>query len=599
MKKLLYKMLPACLLAIGLQGCEDETLYNALPEEVPLTMTVNSNAFAMGESLKVDIKVNKDAEGNEVVANEDFDIYFSAKSGSEDVSNLFEPFNGIVTFPKGEKEIRVEFPVKKEGLEGRKVVNFLAFARGYKMANSSPVIRVSDYYRVTMSLENNLDNVVMDGGKCVLVAKIDKPRSIPIRITIEASEEDKAYITNFPESLIIPAGASSVKSEEMTLSLNGAVLKSKELKLNFESSSKQNPMTDPALAITLKAIDDPNLYDPTKVYANPETMFVSSTNKDAVTTWGKIASCVEMKADNVHPTAELSSWKFINGIEFHKINSSFWGNNPAKTPWSLADTNDGPSQLCQSVDNTKFSKITDDGTLKMWAEAGDFAKTGGISGRNPYGAAGFYSCNFDKNATTAPQFVRIYPGVRIEFKVRLRGVRDGFIPWITLKDPKEAYRNMNKKEIDIVRNEKGNIITQGVYTTQLEASKKTSLPTASEWNIYWAELDDAEIRIGINGSTTVTLKKEDASSWPFEKSTFSVKDGMPMGLDFIMRLSPSAERDAGNPIEGWDTVLKSITDYQNDERTPLMEVDWIRFYKKEGVYQWNKDTEKVSGKVFY
>lgn len=72
-----------------------------------------------------------------------------------------------------------------------------------------------------------------------------------------------------------------------------------------------------------------------------------------------------------------------------------------------------------------------------------------------------------------------------------------------------------------------------------------------------------------------------------------------MGLDFIMRLSPSAERDAGNPIEGWDTVLKSITDYQNDERTPLMEVDWIRFYKKEGVYQWNKDTEKVSGKVFY
>lgn len=601
MKRLLYKILPACLLAIGLQGCDDETRYNPLPEAVPLTMTVNGQAFAMGEHLRVDIEVNKDAEGNEVTPNEDFDVYFTAKSGSEDVSDLFDPFSNIVTFPKGEKKIQVDFPVKKEGLKGHKNLNFVAFARGYKMAHSSAVIKVSDYYRITMSLENNMDNTVLDGGKCVLVAQIDKPRSIPIRITIEPKEGEELYFEGLPSSLIIPAGASSVKSDEITLSLNGAAIKSKELTLSFESSSKDNPMTEETMAITLKGIDDPNLYDPTKVYANPELMFVSSTNKNAVTTWGKIGSCVDMKADDVHPTAELTTWKFINAIEFHKIGNSYWGGaiNEAKTPWSLADTNDGASQLYQSVDNVKFSKITDEGILKMWAEAGDFAKTGGITGRNPYGAAGFYSCNFDKNAGTAPQFVRIYPGIRIEFKVRLRGTRDGFIPWITLKDPKEAYRNMNKKEIDIVRNEKGNIITQCVYTTQLESSKKVSLPTAGDWNIYWAELEDSEIRIGINGSTTVTLKKEDASSWPFDKTTFSQKDNIPMGLDIVMRLSPSAERDAGTPIEGWDTVLKSITDYQNDDRTPRMEIDWVRFYKKEGVYKWDKNTEPVSGKVFY
>jgi hypothetical protein len=79
MKNILYKILPVCLLTIGLTGCEDETKYRPLPEAVPLTMSINEKAFVMGEHLKVDIKVEPDADGNEVVANEDFDIYFTAK----------------------------------------------------------------------------------------------------------------------------------------------------------------------------------------------------------------------------------------------------------------------------------------------------------------------------------------------------------------------------------------------------------------------------------------------------------------------------------------------------------------------------------------
>lgn len=62
--------------------------------------------------------MDADADGNEMVANEDFDIYFTAKAGTEDVSGVFEPFSGIVTFPKGEKQIQVDFPVKKSGLTG-------------------------------------------------------------------------------------------------------------------------------------------------------------------------------------------------------------------------------------------------------------------------------------------------------------------------------------------------------------------------------------------------------------------------------------------------------------------------------------------------
>ena len=109
MKNILYKILPVCLLTIGLTGCEDETKYRPLPEAVPLTMSINEKAFVMGEHLKVDIKVEPDADGNEVVANEDFDIYFTAKAGTEDVANVFEPFSSIVTFPKGEKQIQVDF----------------------------------------------------------------------------------------------------------------------------------------------------------------------------------------------------------------------------------------------------------------------------------------------------------------------------------------------------------------------------------------------------------------------------------------------------------------------------------------------------------
>ena len=167
MKNILYKILPVCLLTIGLTGCEDETKYRPLPEAVPLTMSINEKAFVMGEHLKVDIKVEPDADGNEVVANEDFDIYFTAKAGTEDVANVFEPFSSIVTFPKGEKQIQVDFPVKTSGLVGTTTMEFVAFARGYKMANSSQGIKVSDYYRISMSLENNTENVVTESSKFV------------------------------------------------------------------------------------------------------------------------------------------------------------------------------------------------------------------------------------------------------------------------------------------------------------------------------------------------------------------------------------------------------------------------------------------------
>ena len=98
-------------------------------------MSINDNAFAMGEHLKVNINVEPDADGKEVVANEDFDIYFTAKAGAEDASNVFEQFNGIVTFPKGEKQIQVDFPVKASGLTGSECLTILIYVRLSHLVN--------------------------------------------------------------------------------------------------------------------------------------------------------------------------------------------------------------------------------------------------------------------------------------------------------------------------------------------------------------------------------------------------------------------------------------------------------------------------------
>lgn len=257
-------MLPICLFTIGLTGCEDETKYRPLPEAVPLTMSINEKAFVMGENLKVNINVDADADGNEMVANEDFDIYFTAKAGTEDVSGVFEPFSGIVTFPKGEKQIQVDFPVKKSGLTGSTAMEFVAFARGYKMANSSQAIKVSDYYRISMSLENNTENVVTEGGKFVLVAKIDKPSSVPLEITVTPKEGEEDLYENLPPTLTIPAGRTSVKSAAVTIKQDYEMTGDLQLVLNLQSNSPINPMTESILTITmtdLESIADPNLYD--------------------------------------------------------------------------------------------------------------------------------------------------------------------------------------------------------------------------------------------------------------------------------------------------------------------------------------------------
>lgn len=590
MKNILYKILPVCLLTIGLTGCEDETKYRPLPEAVPLTMSINEKAFVMGEHLKVDIKVEPDADGNEVVANEDFDIYFTAKAGTEDVANVFEPFSSIVTFPKGEKQIQVDFPVKTSGLVGTTTMEFVAFARGYKMANSSQGIKVSDYYRISMSLENNTENVVTEGGKFVLVAKVDKPSSVPLEVTITPKEGEEGRYDNLPSTLTIPAGRISVKSAAVTIKQDYEMTGDLQLVLNLKSNSSSNPMTAPALTITmtdLESMADPDLYDMTTVYENPNIMFVSYDDD-----WFTGKETAKMDEGTAHPNAELGSqWKFDYAIEFHK-------NSTSGDYQKLGNATDANRGNVLKIDWTKYAKVTDEGELNICV---------GVEGTN-YGTAGIHCCK-SLGQMWAQNVTRIYPGMRIEMKVRLGGNRTGFVPMIEVKNPATATTCKEAKQsICILKNVSGSAITQSVRGEVISDVKSvvSAIPKVEEYNIYWMELvDENTIKLGINGSTTLEVTRDMLDSWPFTKASTGTSVGA-KGLYLVMRMDLFGE---GNSVSselpaGWDTELKSINPANYATEGPRMIIDWIRFYvndnyKREANELVNRDYKvSIPGKFY-
>ena len=590
MKNILYKILPVCLLTIGLTGCEDETKYRPLPEAVPLTMSINEKAFVMGEHLKVDIKVEPDADGNEVVANEDFDIYFTAKAGTEDVANVFEPFSSIVTFPKGEKQIQVDFPVKSSGLVGTTTMEFVAFARGYKMANSSQGIKVSDYYRISMSLENNTENVVTEGGKFVLVAKVDKPSSVPLEVTITPKEGEEGRYDNLPSTLTIPAGRTSVKSAAVTIKQDYEMTGDLQLVLNLKSNSSSNPMTAPALTITmtdLESMADPDLYDMTTVYENPNIMFVSYDDD-----WFTGKETAKMDEGTAHPNAELGSqWKFDYAIEFHK-------NSTSGDYQKLGNATDANRGNVLKIDWTKYAKVTDEGELNICV---------GVEGTN-YGTAGIHCCK-SLGQMWAQNVTRIYPGMRIEMKVRLGGNRTGFVPMIEVKNPATATTCKEAKQsICILKNVSGSAITQSVRGEVVSDAKSvvSAIPKVEDYNIYWVELvDENTIKLGINGSTTLEVTRDMLDSWPFTKASTGTSIGA-KGLYLVMRMDLFGE---GNSVSselpaGWDTELKSINPANYATEGPRMEIDWIRFYvndnyKREADELVNRDYKVSAPGKFY
>lgn len=301
------------------------------------------------------------------------------------------------------------------------------------------------------SLENNAENVVMEGGKFVLVAKIEKPSSVPLNMKITPKEGEGDRYENLPSTLTIPAGRTSAKSDAVTIKQDFEMTGDLQLVLNLESDSPANPMINSTLTITmtdLESMGDPNLFDITKVYEFPDRPFMSDKNKTAIESWftgDKIA----MNKNSAHPTSALKDkdWVLCNAIEFHYINNSFSGGNNTpnafghRISWAFSDINDAPSQKIQAVNNAKCTNITNEGILNMWVDK-NVQGTGAMTATKDYGVAALQCSKF--GGIFAPQHTRFFPGMRIEVKARLRGIRTGFVPTIGLKNQKNSIPKPRK-----------------------------------------------------------------------------------------------------------------------------------------------------------
>ena len=62
-----------------------------------------------------------------------------------------------------------------------------------------------------------------------------------------------------------------------------------------------------------------------------------------------------------------------------------------------------------------------------------------------YGVAALQCSKF--GGIFAPQHTRFFPGMRIEVKARLRGIRTGFVPTIGLKNQKIPFRTRKMRSI--------------------------------------------------------------------------------------------------------------------------------------------------------
>ena len=120
------------------------------------------------------------------------------------------------------------------------------------------------------------------------------------------------------------------------------------------------------------------------------------------------------------------------------------------------------------MDNAKYAYVMDEGYLRMMTLK-ERAKSGNGGKEWDYGTSAFYSCKFmrgNANSTAwASSNIRIYPGMRIETRARIRGMENsGMLPGIWLQGNEQVGGNAEWNnwpdfgEIDVMENNSHTII---------------------------------------------------------------------------------------------------------------------------------------------
>lgn len=628
-KNILYACLPLGIWAITMTGCDDEQMA-PLPKPVPLALSVESNSLVMGEKLAMTFTV-KDEQGAGLAANEEFDIYLTAMDGSTDVSKtVFDNFPEMVTFPQGEKTFKISVPVKSSGITESVLMKLTAFARGYKMDGSEQAIKISDYYRTSASILGNSDLVVKEGDTFILHLQVDVPALEDVEVTVTPGAGEADFYENLPSSLTIPAGKTSVDSEPITMLTDGYPFGDKELTLTFATESAHHPLLAEKMEITKQDIDTPlgsELEDERYVYTSPDVPFYSTKNEAAFKKWwgGKVA--LAMPTGTPHPNEQLAAegWKFVNAMEFHAIDGQCRiakNANGVCPVRGFGAQNTAMVQKYMAVDINKYTDVTDEGYLKMWAVKEKTQATGGGGGEKEYGFSACFSGKFTQANLFAPQHTWLGVGTRIETRARVRGNKHGFNAAIWLQGNTQNISSSEYSawprygEIDIMENPVGvtgrNVAHQTVHmgnqakdaNTYRNPTTHNTLDKMNEWNIYWVEIvDEQTIKLGINGKTTKVITPNDLGAaraeWPFnlEKN--------PKGFHYLLTLGAPSKwglgfNDEQNPPVGWDSGFASIS-YEaskTSQETPRMEIDWIRIYSNDN-YNKPADVALHTGFTYY
>lgn len=634
MKNLFYKILmPVALIAVSLTGCKDDDEVAPLPETVPLSMSLNNRSFVMGDEVVLTFEV----EGRGLTLNEDVKVYLTAKSGDTDYSSVvFTDFPSVITLPKGEYIFSKAMHIVNDGsITSDITFDLSAFARGYTVSGASQSILVSDYYRTVMSIRNNADRTMNEGSKFILVATVGEAVKEAVEVTVNTDMPGE-FDATFPMTLTIPAGEKTVETEITTTATANTDTGTRTPKLSFTTTSASYPLLESEMTLTIKDLDKPlnanKALDERWLYPDPDRAYASSDARILKLAASGVSNTVKMSRGDVHPGAEadrspeLSKWKFYSAVEFHYLpddrmytTKSSWNISQATNvlfPRFFGDQYTGAIQTAPAVDNAACTQLNEEGYFRMttlyhkdatFNSAGEGQSSDFPGTTKNYITSAVYMSKFKKensaaSYTHAPQWIRIYPGMRVETRARYRGVNKvGMLPGIWLQgnaalsgDPTwnvwPQYGEIDVLEVNDYSTGAGHGVPNYAEQTfhvgvdkvsHQNPTKATALGEEMEnWNIYWMEwVDNSTVRMGINGETRITLTQADVESkgakWPFNTT---VNDE---GLHYLLTMMYLKLGNSFWNNGTWDTELRKISyaqSMQNDTKCPRLEVDWIRFY---------------------
>lgn len=636
------------LIAIAITGCKDDIISISIGETRNLIAQINTQSAVFGDNIIYTVAIDQTNDSLSMQEDIDVKLTFTGKGndGNEvKAEDVFENFPAMIPLHKGDKKAFGEFKVKNNVKNFPISGTITSYSRGYQIASAERPITISNKHYSYITIKNNSDNTIKEGGNFILVLNIGNKAKEDVNVNIIATKNADKLI-GLPKSLTVKAGFKTVESDIIKVIAEQGKNSFSNIPLSFSTESTLHPLISDNLALKITDMDagltpGTELTNERWVYSDPDQIFVSKENKNSVMKWDATKSMLEIKEGDPHPNPTLAAkgWTFLNSYEFHPIDELTQGGGADKVwgtrvPRFMAAQNVSNTQKVQSVVNEKYSTMTNDGYLKMWcAHDPGLPKTGEATGTTDYGVSALYASKFDGVPTGADSWessnVRILPGTRVEVRVRVRGEKHSFNAAIWFQGNIRNVQWASYGEVDLLENpanKKGgsvggvNNAWQTFHWDKEETPNKDEFkPTTGglhfdnmdEFYIYWMEwTSNDEIALGINGKENIRIKADgtripssigggkpwtSSTHWPF-KDTYN-----PEGMHLLLTFAGCNEWALdGKPSDDWANGFKDISyeDSKTNDRTPRIEIDWIRFYKTSN-YKYKGNGAPTRNKPMY